>query len=473
MSRLLNVLLTTAGANTGPFDLYQCVGSVCEVIPVATGVLLSQISTGYTVTVNDGVNMIRVVSTGPCNRTVDLYLLEGCCPDGYSIVDGLCEINVPPLSGVSGTTITFITGDAGPAPARGTLFYDDVTSLPKPLTFRNFAQFNPITSGVTLLSNQKCELVDATNFTSSEISAYYGYNDSNISGTPVTVLVTGTTPVWKDNINNGIQTSAFMNGAIKYATSLNQWVGFTTCITLPTQQTLYFLMGSDDIFRLKVDGQWIVYRENISYWTNDGSQNSIKTLASDGLWDTSTGSPDSIYLNWTHVLPITLSAGQHTVEFSFSDIYNFGYLSCCTDGTLEIYSGVTTAMLTGFTTYSQLAPYTVFSTISLTGIPQTIISNYGSNYGIFCEPGQDLLDTCGTPYCYSQTTLGPCTTPPPTPTPTSTPTPTTTPTVTPTSTPTSTTTSTPTITPPSYGTYTLCFSALNIPETLCTCVGAE
>ena len=73
MSRLLNVTLTTAGANTGPFDLYQCVGPVCEVIPVANSVSLSQISTGYTVTVNDGVNMIRVVSIGPCNRTVDIY----------------------------------------------------------------------------------------------------------------------------------------------------------------------------------------------------------------------------------------------------------------------------------------------------------------------------------------------------------------------------------------------------------------
>jgi len=473
MSRLLNVTLTTAGANTGPFDLYPCTGSTCEVVPVVTGVLLSQISTGYTVTVNDGVNMIRVVSTGPCNRTVDLYLLEGCCPDGYNIVDGLCEINVPPLSGVSGTTITFIKGDTGPAPVRGTLFYDNVTNLQKPLTFRNFAQFNPITSGMTYLPSQACELVDGSNFTNSQVSAYFGYNDSNISGTPVTVLTFATlnNSVWRDT-SPFSDTTAFMKGGIKYASALNQWVGFTTCLTLPTAQTVHMFLGADDVFRLKVDGEWILYRQNINYrpFTNI-SQSNLIPVAGDGLWDTSTGSPDSIYLNWSHVLPLDLDAGTHIFEFSFADIYNYGILSCCTVGTFEIYTGVTTSQLTGFTTYSELQPYTAFSSISITGTPQTIISNYGSNYGIFCEPGLDLLDTCGVPYCYAQTTLGPCTTPQPTPTPTSTPTSTPTNTPTSTSTSTSTPTITPTSSPPTYGTYTLCFSAINNPASVCSCLG--
>lgn len=74
MPQTIKITLTTAGPDAGPFDLYSCTGLTCDLTPFDTGILRSSIITGYTSTiVPNGSNMIRVVSVGPCHRTVDLY----------------------------------------------------------------------------------------------------------------------------------------------------------------------------------------------------------------------------------------------------------------------------------------------------------------------------------------------------------------------------------------------------------------
>ncbi len=68
------VKLTTAGADTGPFDLYTCTSSDCTSCSgsaFATNVPKSAITgSGYSTTVPDGTAAVKVVSTGTCTNNV-------------------------------------------------------------------------------------------------------------------------------------------------------------------------------------------------------------------------------------------------------------------------------------------------------------------------------------------------------------------------------------------------------------------
>lgn len=62
--------LTTAGLDTGPFDIYTNVDNF--VAPIETGITKYQLVTGYLCTaVPDGTTIIRVKSTGDCTNYAD------------------------------------------------------------------------------------------------------------------------------------------------------------------------------------------------------------------------------------------------------------------------------------------------------------------------------------------------------------------------------------------------------------------
>jgi hypothetical protein len=65
------ITLTTAGANTGPFDLYSDLDNYT--IPFATGVPRTSLVAGYSSTVvPDDTTTIRLKSTGNCSSYVDI-----------------------------------------------------------------------------------------------------------------------------------------------------------------------------------------------------------------------------------------------------------------------------------------------------------------------------------------------------------------------------------------------------------------
>jgi hypothetical protein len=65
------ITLTTAGVSTGPFNLYSDVNAFAT--PFATGITKSTLTAGFNcTTVPDYTTIIRVVSTGVCNTSVDL-----------------------------------------------------------------------------------------------------------------------------------------------------------------------------------------------------------------------------------------------------------------------------------------------------------------------------------------------------------------------------------------------------------------
>lgn len=71
------IVLTTAGTETGPFDLYSDADGFT--IPYLTGVTREQMLSGInSTTIPDGTNIVRAVSTGVCRTSVNIVLEEPC-----------------------------------------------------------------------------------------------------------------------------------------------------------------------------------------------------------------------------------------------------------------------------------------------------------------------------------------------------------------------------------------------------------
>jgi hypothetical protein len=69
----VTITLTTAGAGTGPFDLYSDLDGY--IVPFETGVPKSSLVAGYTSTiVPDGTQTIRVESIGVCSNYIDINI---------------------------------------------------------------------------------------------------------------------------------------------------------------------------------------------------------------------------------------------------------------------------------------------------------------------------------------------------------------------------------------------------------------
>lgn len=70
----ITITLTTAGASTGPFDIYTDDDGYAT--PIETGIAKVSFLTGYTSSVvPDGATVIRLKSTGDCTNYVDFPIL--------------------------------------------------------------------------------------------------------------------------------------------------------------------------------------------------------------------------------------------------------------------------------------------------------------------------------------------------------------------------------------------------------------
>jgi hypothetical protein len=65
--------LTTAGADTGPFDLYSDVDSYVSAFDTVVAKL--DLEAGYATTAPDGTTIVRVQSTGLCTNYIDIVLV--------------------------------------------------------------------------------------------------------------------------------------------------------------------------------------------------------------------------------------------------------------------------------------------------------------------------------------------------------------------------------------------------------------
>lgn len=124
------------------------------------------------------------------------------------------------------------------------------------------------------------------------------------------------------------------------------WIGFSKVINVPATQVYYIGMGADNEFRLQIDGNTIVDRNNPN----------------------ATGS--NFYF-W-NVFPVTLTAGQHIIQFQGENDGSAGTMG------MEIYNVSSPAQIMSATSYAQLD--TIFSTQGMIG--QTI-----STVGNVCSAG--------------------------------------------------------------------------------------
>ena len=83
------ITLTTAGADSGPFDLYSDVDGFTT--PFESGITRNQLLAGYTsVLVPDAATDIKIQSTGDCTNSIDVVLLTiptYCTPFIITVVE--------------------------------------------------------------------------------------------------------------------------------------------------------------------------------------------------------------------------------------------------------------------------------------------------------------------------------------------------------------------------------------------------
>jgi len=152
-----------------------------------------------------------------------------------------------------------------------------------------------------------------------------------------------------------------------------EWIGFTSCFELDSENQYYVGIGADNLCRFSIDGTLIF---DLSVYGTAGTS----------CFTAGTATAVENFQRW-HMIPFTLTSGLHIVEmvaFNLGAQASFG---------AEIYNN-TIQELTAATATTMLN--IVFTTIDITG--QTF--SLGENSGYSCPDGY-ALNTCntGTPYC--------------------------------------------------------------------------
>jgi len=370
------------------------------------------------------------------------------CPSGTTWNGTYCVGNI--FSSTSATTaysaFTFTSGSTLAAFGRwGTIFYEDISGYTLPLTFYNG---DYPTGGIIAYSGSNTTIFnglrDSSTFINSFTSIASGNFDSNSGGTEVQrqiVVNNGNAPtsqLWSslNNSDYGRINQAGVQNAAGFLT--NEWWGYYVCVELTATTQLHLLIGGDDLYRLRMNENFIIYKNGAN--PPSVTLNGV-TYANAGRYAITNAAGQNISFFNQICLPITLTAGTYIFQPEFMDT-GVQY----TTGVFEIYSGVSTSTLTGLTTNTQLSPYILHSSENLRGQTVSMIKYSGNTFGIFCPPNYTLGFSSCTPYCvYGNTIQQPCPTVTPSTTPSNTPTTTQTQTPTPTETPTLTPTPTETL----------------------------
>jgi len=271
------------------------------------------------------------------------------CPDGYTLSDDGTECTL--FESVSATqnpttyTAALGTFAVGYYGSEAGQFYEDISAKPWPIVATNGPC--PIIAGT-------CSIL----------------NDATITPLLVTNLVAntiwgGVTPTTDYRIRvAGIWTTAAPS-------PVNEWIGFTYCVTLTTTKTYYIAFAVDDFAKFYLDGNLMIDHSGVGW--------SFRT--------------------WK-IIPLTLNAGTHIID---GRVLNSGGSATFA---FEIYDA-TLAQLLAVNAVGDIDPYIVFSTKDYIG--QTWQTGEVSGYT--CPNGYSL-NTCdglvcsrtltvpSTPCCY-------------------------------------------------------------------------
>lgn len=272
------------------------------------------------------------------------------CPVGYTYNADTDECERTETTPANCLPNTYFVRKGDPSPSyssNGTNFYPDVTSLPYPLT-DIIAPANPNVNN--LQDGNLTPLLAITNVQ----SALWGG-----VGSGGRLYDAG---VWPDQGTSGGDTLP-----------VNEWVGFTACVVVPTSGTYSIGFGGDNRVRLRLDG-------------NDFAE----VGAIGGIYS---------YTYWS-VVEITLSAGTHILEIE-------GYNAVGGSGAgpaafaAEIYAADVNTLM-GLTTPGQLGGVTVWTTaefIPAEGTAPFVPFDLGEQSGCSCPDGWILSNCDGELLC--------------------------------------------------------------------------
>jgi hypothetical protein len=267
------------------------------------------------------------VVDNPCILTgeTNCFIVFSGCGAGFTATTSGCQKITYTAATVNPTTYTVNSGNTNSAyGSSGGIVYENITNLDFPITAQTYSFPTP-------------PLVDSTGHTLTYTSA-------------------GTNQLW----GTGSASDGRLNTIGIWGASVPtfEWVGFSYCVNLPNTQIYTLGYAVDDVGRIYVDGELIL------------------ELISNG----------NHFRAWK-LFPITLSAGEHVIEF-----YAQNYLGGASLGA-EIYSA-DTSVISGFTATTQLNPYIVFSTGNLIGQQWQL----GENSGFSCPSGY-AFDLCAGGLC--------------------------------------------------------------------------
>lgn len=265
----------------------------------------------------------------------------GCfCPPGYEKLGDVCQ-KITNVAATPGSVVY----DIGPGTISdqygnsGTNFYPNITSLPYPISQNN---------------------IPPSNF----------FLDGSLN--PLAPVVNLNTPgtVWgPGNPTSRLNTVGLWTTALSGSNQLPllQWIGFTTCINIPETKTYCIGLGSDNLFRFKIDGTLVVETADVNSTFN---------------------------FNYWHVFEITLTQGFHVIELEGLNALRIAAFGA------EIYNA-TSATLQTLTTVTQLQAVTIFSTFDKktgTNVFETSAQYLNYDYtpsGYTCPPGTTLNNCNG------------------------------------------------------------------------------
>lgn len=286
--------------------------------------------------------------------------MSNCCPQGYTYnaVSGECEQITSTIAVLTGNPTPLIKGSCGAYGNLGAVFYADITALTKPIT----ASVNSVNFPNPVGINDYAVLLEG-NLTTLPIQNAVPVSPSNYTwGYPFPPPFPVPVPCQTGRLN--------IVGLWVADLSLREWIGITTCVTIPQTKTYYIGIAGDDVVKLTINGQLTLDLEGAG-------------------WN---------FTTWK-IFPITLNAGNNTFLLEGLTTGSSSAMA------FEIYDA-TLAQLVAVTTPIALAPYILFSSSSLGG---RNITN-GTTIGYQCGPvcGLNICNNPPTCDCISAIAPVPC-----------------------------------------------------------------
>lgn len=285
------------------------------------------------------------------------------CPSGYTPTIDSDDCIYTTTAATSGGSYfyTATTGSVdGSYSLLGVIFYEDITNLSLPITNSKTTTTAYTENGTYLFNTQF--LVDDSGRILNIQAGGTGFLPSPVYGPPsLRNSLWGIGGTGNGRLNNtGIWTTLNPN-------PINEWIGFSYCLDIPSQGVYFIGFGADNEVRIKINGVLVFETSPIS--------------------GTSPGLAQGLIINTWTVLPYTFNSGLNIIELE-----GLNYGSAASFGA-EIYSG-SVSTLSGYTSYSQLSADTLFTTSNFIGLDIPL-----SNSGYTCPSGYSLYTCSGSPYC--------------------------------------------------------------------------